>query len=382
MYTGKVRASSIYKEYPAPDTSVQSSEEIPKKILALDQVVSLVCHIESQLETMQSATQDDATVLSVLKQPKRAGLLRLSAVTMRSYVSELDMVLKQKSKLGDLKQDLVAPVLAQMINDSDSITQLIDNALVYPPTSVARKHKFLANIRTRMINLVKNVSIIKSVFGELRASLILDQRLAGSRPDRPARTSALFDDGPDINTVLEGFKNRGWNVNLRKNDGEPDEESDGYRLSLALIERVKKPVTALLRNDVTIGVVRFPVIARVRSKLSDRMIHKCIDPKIGYSLYFVFGGYITIDNAIAIGINRDILSIRDTKGKVVLDTDKFVALLPYAKKTFPEWEEPLQHVRPVHPAKLKGSHYYMLLMPEGTMGESRHSISDWSFLSC
>ena len=380
MYTGKIRPSSIYKEYPAADTCAQLSGDLPKIISALDQVVGLVEKVEANLDTIQASTQSDEGFLGVLKRPRQVSALRLAIVTLRSYAAELDMYLKQKRKLGDLRQGVAAPVLINIANDTDALTQTVDNALLYPPTSVARRSTILASVRTRVINLVKYVAILKSLFGELRAGLLLEHRSAQQRP-KSAKPPALFDEGPDIYSVLEGFKNRGWNVSLRQNDEDGDEDLDGYGLSVALLDRVKKPVAELLPADAALGVVRFPVIVRVRTKLSERMITKCVDPKVGYSLYYVFGGYLTVDNAIAVGINKDLMSVYDSKGKPTVDTDKFVALLPYATNKFPEWIEPLKHVRPVHPAKLAGSHYYMLFMPQGTIGASRHAISDWSFLS-
>jgi hypothetical protein len=150
---------------------------------------------------------------------------------------------------------------------------------------------------------------------------------------------------------------------------------------LALLERIRCPAGKLLQAEQTSGLVRFPVVLRVNAKLSDHLIKLCTCQAVGYNLYIVFGGYVAIDNALALGIRQDVATRQTDHGDLQLDITRFSEKLPQMSDRFPELAPVVKELQPVQPARINRQHYYTLLLPRGTIGESRHVIGDWTFLT-
>ena len=378
MNQGRAHISSRYQEYPAVDNSTLQAEAIPRQLAVLDRALLLVSRCDRRVEIIQRQVDRPG----LLQQDRRMGRVWTAAREIQRYGQDLVELLQQYPRLA-LKQETAGPVATLMVNDAEALALTVDRTTSQPPATDDAAARATAKLQDRTISLVKHVAILKSLLGEHRASLMLEQR-AGQIRKKPRYTRALFDE-PDtqISTVLERFREKGWKVDLRQRDEDPEQHNkqDAFDLSLALLERIKRPVSGLLSGKQSSGVLRFPVVLRVNSRLSDHLIKLCTSPSVGYNLYVVFGGYVAIDNVVALGVRHDLVEV-DTKNKCPqLDFNRFIHCIPKAMAQYPEMTNIFQELQPVQPARLSRQYYYTLMLPHGTLGESRHAISDWTFLT-
>jgi hypothetical protein len=383
MNQGRAHISSRYQEYPAVDTSTLLAEAIPRQLAVMDRALKLVARCDRRVDLIQH--QVDRPGL-VQHDGRMAKVWRASREIQR-YGSSLLTLLQQYPRL-DLKQSVAEPVVTALTNEAEALALGTDRLTAQPATTetaVARGNEKLHN---KTISLIKNVAILKGLLGEHRASLMLEQRARQASIIKPKRSRALFDESSEqsssvlVSSVLERFKEKGWKVDLRQRDSEvkPD-ELDAFDLSLSLLDKIKQPASGLLQKNQTSGVLRFPVVLRVNSRLSDHMIKLCTSPSVGYNLYVVFGGYVAIDNVIALGIRHDLVEVESKDNCPQLDFARFLRRLPNAMAQHPEMSAQLQELQPVQPTRLAHQHYYTLMLPHGTLGESRHAIGDWTFLT-
>jgi len=378
MHQGRAYISSRYQEYPAVDNSTLLSEAIPRQLAVLDRALKLVARCDQRVELIQKQT----AIPRLVQNDGKLGKVWKAAREIQKYGNVLLGLLQQYPRL-DLKQQTAEPTITTMVNDAEALALDTDRLTAQPVTTEAAVTRGTAKLHDRTISLVKDIAIIKSLFGEHRASLMLEQRARQATLVRPKRSRALFDEPEvQISSVLERFKEKGWKVDLRQRDNEVKQEGlDAFDLSLLLLERIKQPASGLLERNQPSGVLRFPVVLRVKSKLSDHLIKQCTSPSVGYNLYVVFGGYIAIDNVVAVGVRHDLVEVESRNNSPQLDFTKFVKYLPNTITKYPEMSDMFQELRPVHPARLAHQHYYTLMLPHGTLGESRHAIGDWTFLT-
>ena len=128
------------------------------------------------------------------------------------------------------------------------------------------------------------------------------------------------------------------------------------------------------------GVVKFPVIALNTKRIPESLIHRCTDPRVGYSIYMVFGGYMVVDNMCLLGIHKSLMWVEGKKG-AEMDTDKFSHLLPYIKNNYPQWTERLTRMHPVQPARKIGAHCYCPLLPLDVLRIWGNGIGNWEILN-
>ncbi len=191
----------------------------------------------------------------------------------------------------------------------------------------------------------------------------------------------------ELAPFLEQLKSRGWKTQEPKpryaplfGEDEDEDEGDGFDQAANLIHTIQRPKTELLPTNVEIGIVKFPVISLNKKRIPESLIRHCTDPRIGYSVYIVFGGYMVVDNMCLLGIHKKLLWTEGEKG-AELDIAKFPHLVPYVKKEYPQWKEPLTLMHPVQPARVVGDHCYCPLLPMSILKSWGNGIGAWELLN-
>jgi hypothetical protein len=378
MHQGRAHISSRYQEYPAVDTSTLLAEAIPRQLAALDRALKLVARCDRRVDLIQRQVNRAGLV----QQDRRLGKVWQAAREIQKYVNDLSVLMQRYPRL-DLKQKSIEPVATTTSNDAEALALDTDRITAQPPVTADAVARWSERLLNKTLPLIKDVAVLKSLLGEHRASVMLEQRARQADITKPRRVRALFDEPEiQISTVLERFKEKGWKVELRQRDQEvPQSDMDAFDLSLSLLDRIKQPAAGLLPKTQKSGMLRFPVVLRVNSRLSDHLIKLCTSQEVGYNLYVVFGGYVAIDNVVALGIRRDLVEVESKKNYPQLDFSRFLRFLPGTIEQYPEMSELFQELQPVHPTRLAQQHYYTLMLPRGTLGESRHAIGDWTFLT-
>jgi hypothetical protein len=378
MPQGRAYISSRYQEYRAIDTSALQTEVVLKQLVVLDQLLREVARGDLQVALIQKL----AAQLIDQQQDRKLGRIWTSARKIQQYGQILAELLHQHPRL-DLKQALAVPVVTSLTNDAESLALTTDRITGNESTVPDVFQRAAAKLRDRTISLIKHIAILKNLWGEQRASLMLEQRAAQVRTVKPKRSRVLFDEADvQISTVLEKFREKGWKVDLRQRDSTVEaNEPDTFELSLSLLNRIKQPAIKLLAADSPMGLVRFPVVIQVNTKLSEHLIRLCTDPTVGYNLYVVFGGYVAIDNVLTLGIRQDLALAQTRTGDLQLNLTRFAENLSSVTQRFPEFSTMMPQLQPVQPARVNRQHYYTLLLPKGTLGESHHAIVDWTFLT-
>lgn len=192
----------------------------------------------------------------------------------------------------------------------------------------------------------------------------------------------------ELAPFLEQLRSRGWKTQDPKPPPkhaplfglDDEEEFDGFEQGANLIHTLQRSSTELLPPDELMGVVKFPVISLNKKRIPESLIQFCTDPRIGYSVYIVFGGYMVVDNMCLLGIHKSLMWMQGDKG-VELDLDKFQHLVPYVKNHYPQWTEPLNLMYPVQPARVVGDHCYCPLLPMNVLKSWGNGIGAWELLN-
>lgn len=214
------------------------------------------------------------------------------------------------------------------------------------------------------------------------APVITQARVAQRKQELEERTAQH-----ELAPFLEQLRSKGWKTQEQREPealtplfGLQEEDYDGFERGAQLIHQVQRPINELLPDDEILGIVKFPVIALNTKHLPESLIHRCTDPRIGYSVYMVFGGYMIVDNMCLLGIHKSLMWVQGENG-VELDLDKFQYLMPYIQQHYPQWTESLTLMYPVQPARVISSHCYCPLLPMDVLKSWGNGIGNWEILN-
>jgi len=379
----KPRQLASYKEYCTPGCRWRLTDpsKSPHQVRStLQKIYKVTKSAESKVIALHNVLMSEATINQIQRRKSvPATVTSRAAYSHRKVASALAFVETQKNSIEEY-YDAIDNALRQSYHALTSIYNITSSSNMFSPLTGGKRSEKAILIRDLTIlahgQLIDvNKYIEKSVDTE---------RLKDS-PVENAYTSKYAEptkNDVSINSFVKQLRSKGWKITEEENKKDREvlfDEGDGFSLSSKLIQLVRKPSIEFLPQDQLLGMINFPVILQIRNKLTDTAIQICTDPIIGYSLYVVFGSYLVVEQMASIGIHRSIMKVQGDRGTIV-DTDKFIGLLPYARKEFPAWSDKLNMLHPSQPAKLRGSHYYCPLVPRKLLGENQISIQDWSFL--
>jgi len=374
----KPRQLSGYKEYCSPGCNrrlIDPSKSPSQIRSALQKIYKVTKSLESKVNLLHNLLMAKSTYDQIKRRKSIPANITSRVVTScRKLGSAVSFVETQEQNVeGHYKA--IDDALRQALHALTTIENIIKSANLFFPLTKGKSSEKAALI----------VDLVTMAYGQvidtnayIEKAIEAENKREEAPEERPA-TNAQQDTG--LGSFVEQLRTKGWKITEDKPDTEAlfDDTNDGFSLSSQLIQLVKRPSVELLSEDQLVGLITFPVLLQVRSKLTDTAIKICTNPKIGYSLYVVFGSYLVIEQMVSIGIHESIMRVQNAK-KVEIDTDKFTALLPYTKKEFPAWSNKLNMLYPSQPAKLRGAHYYCPLVPRELLGKNQISIQDWSFL--
>jgi len=268
--------------------------------------------------------------------------------------------------------------LAAAAEDSRRLLSSIEEINTFRSTSHVIQEKRKQRVNDAILRITKHLALVKAFLKEELAVIKMEDNVQSSSKVEELKKNVKTQ---NMEPILEAFKEKGWKVPENQNveNGIADVDT-GLQLSNMLLKSIQKPSTELLPDNCLIGVIRFPSILRLMKRPRDLVIQKCLEPTTGYNLYMVFGSYLVVDHAIAIGINRKLMRIYGEKGKVEIDVEKFDKLLPYVMNEFPDWRDSLSSLLPTLPIHASGKHYYSLMLPKSVVSANEIRIGDWQFV--
>ncbi len=376
----KPRHLSSYREYCTPGCGWRLTDpsKSPSQIKAtLQKIYKVTKSSESKVNLLHNLLMAKSTYDQIKRRKFiPANVTTRVASSHRKVDAAIAFITTQKEGAPEY-YEAIHDALRKALHALASINSLTRSADVFFPLTQGKSSEKAALIR----------DLVTMAYGQLidinayiEKSIDSETRKEDTPQEKPTSENQEKDLG--IGTFVEQLRNKGWKITEDKPETEAlfdDDAEDGFSLSNKLIQLVKRPSEDLLSGDQLVGLVTFPVLLRVRHKLTDIAIQVCTAPSVGYSIYVVFGSYIVVEQMASIGIHESIMKTQTGKNGSV-DTDKFSALLPYTKKEFPAWADKLNMLYPSQPAKLRGTHYYCPLVPRELLGKNQINIQDWSFL--
>lgn len=362
------------EDYPSQHTT--KSEQSSKVTLQLLQ--KLIGETDQHLQAVQLAVEEGNTLERIVKgKPIQERVLR--AVQMfRATVVNVETVLCTCYPSISKKYPELQKHLTETANAAQRLLAVVDSVDTFTPSAKELRKKRAKQTKVGVVRIVKHMAALKLLFKEELAAIKMQENV--ERPKKRVDQLRKNAKTANMEPILDGFRKKGWRVPECYEAETTDTTTDaGLELSELLLQSVQKDQDQLLPDNALLGVIRFPAIVRLKSKLPDVTIKSCLHPAVGYNLYMVFGAYLVVDHAIAIGINRSIMRFHGEKG-IEVDVEKFDKLLPYVMNEFPDWKQKLTNLRPVLPVHASGMHYYSMMLPRNVVASNGMPIGDWQFL--